>query len=562
MTNKDVSKLFKETAALIEMTGGNPFRARAFAGAARRIERLEDPVSRLAREGTLTEIEGIGDGLASQIDEILQTGSFEVRDDLLGAIPPGLLDVLAVKGLGAKKIRVLWQSLGVQSLDDLEEVARTGRVQDLDGFGSKSQESILENVTALRSYLQRRRYSDAIQSTRAATRKLLDAGVVTELIHVGELGRKLETVGAIDLLAPLPDTGIPDDLSPAYSEVERVESAGYAGLQAQAPTGLALTVYFAPAHEFGRARVLLTGPQAFLDDFGTPPPAETEEDVFRKAGVPYLAPELRDLPDAVSRAADLSKLDLIEEEDLRGIIHNHSTYSDGAHSLKEMADACRSMGYEYFGIADHSQSLKVAGGMTPEEVKRQHAEVARLNEAYAADDGEDFRIFFGVESDILSDGSLDYDDDILELFDYVVASVHQGFNMTEAQATERIITAVSNPFTSILGHPTGRLLLRREGYRIDHEAVLDACAAYGVSVELNANPYRLDLDWRYLEAAIERGVPVSINPDAHSTGQLHLMYWGVCVARKGGLTARDCLNARSLDDFRNWLDARQPSGST
>lgn len=239
--------------------------------------------------------------------------------------------------------------------------------------------------------------------------------------------------------------------------------------------------------------------------------------------------------------------------ELRGSLHNHSTYSDGAHSLRDMAETARDMGLSYFGICDHSQSLQVADGMTPDEVKEQQAEIRTLNEEFATRD-RPFRIFSGIESDILKDGSLDYEEDVLESFDFVVASVHTGFNMTEAEATERVVQAVENPHTRILGHPTGRLLLVREGYPLDHERVIDACAEHDVAIEVNANPYRLDLDWRYIRQATEAGVLISINPDAHATGELEYVRWGVAVARKGWLTAANCLNAKSLTEFTEWIE--------
>ena len=288
-----------------------------------------------------------------------------------------------------------------------------------------------------------------------------------------------------------------------------------------------------------------------------PADCTAESDVFEWKGVPFVAPELRDLPLAYSRAEALSKLPLLKYSELRGVLHNHSTYSDGAHSLKDMSLAVRASGFEYFGICDHSQSLKIASGMSVATVLKQQQEISRLNKEFASDGGAPFKVFFGIESDILTDGRLDYPDDLLAQFDFIVASVHIGFKMTEIEATDRIIKAVSNPYTTILGHPTGRLILKREGYPIDHQAVLEACAHFGVAVELNANPYRLDLDWRWIETATQLGVPVSINPDAHSIDQLDLMKWGALVSRKGGLTAAGCLNALSASEFEAFLLAKR-----
>jgi DNA polymerase (family 10) len=244
---------------------------------------------------------------------------------------------------------------------------------------------------------------------------------------------------------------------------------------------------------------------------------------------------------------------LLSTKDLDGCLHNHSTYSDGAASLPEMARAARERGFSYFGICDHSQSLRIADGLSPDEVRTQHAEVDRLNDELAGTNADPFRIFHGIESDILGDGSLDYDAEILDLFDFVVASVHTGFSMTEDEATDRLVRAIERPYTRILGHPTGRLLLRREGYPIDHERVIAACAEHDVALELNANPHRLDLDWRWVRAATEAGVLISINPDAHAVREIDYVKWGVAVGRKGWLTADQCLNAKSLEDFSRWL---------
>ncbi|MGA1494366.1 MAG: helix-hairpin-helix domain-containing protein [Rhodothermales bacterium] len=556
MTNKAIAKLLKETAALIELAGGNPFRSRAFASAARTIERLDEPVPALLARNELTAIKGIGKGLASQIEEILSYGSFEVRDDLLGALPPGVLDVLNVKGLGAKKVRVLWQQLGVQSLDDLEMAARTGRIATLDGFGAKSQASIISHVALLRSFEGRRRGADAFTEAHRMVEALVKQGF--DSVHVtGEVARGLNDVGTISLVA-ISQTR----LVPELDDVPLTGSDTAAGTQWSGtyPDGLSVTILVCNAQHRGYAVFETTGPDAFVDslkgrfkDLG----ATDEKTLFEESSVPWIVPELRDLPDAADRLESLSAWPLVTNEHLKGVLHNHSTYSDGAHTLREMSEAVRARGFGYFGICDHSQSLKVANGMSAETVARQQEEIRTLNEEFASDGGPAFRVFSGVESDILQDGSLDYPDDVLATFDMVVASVHVGFNMSEAEATDRIIKAVSHPATTILGHPTGRLILKRQGYPIDHDRVLKACAEYDVAVELNASPYRLDLDWRWIERARELGVLVSINPDAHSIEQIDVMKWGVVAARKGGLAPTDCLNAMDTEAFAAWLERRK-----
>ena len=557
MTNKQIAGVLKDTAALVHLTGGNAFRARAFESAARTIEKMDEPAEARLAEGTLTDVRGIGAGLAAQILELTERGSFGLRDELLAEIPPGLHDVLRVKGLGAAKVRRLWQELGITSLDELEEAAGAGRLASLSGFGAKTQANVLANVQRLKKYRQRRRYADALGEALPVLEQLRALPDVQRAELSGELRRSLETVGEVRLVAAATDVR-------AVREGLDLEAAdgrpGEAVLTGTLPDGLGLRVLVAAPERFGTAWWRDTGAEAHLEAFertsGVPDVQADEADVYAKAGLYFIPPELREGAGELEAARDGRLPTLITEADLRGVLHNHSTYSDGAHPIEEMAGAARQMGFAYFGLCDHSQSLGIANGLSPERVREQREEVRRLNAAYADghdDGGRPFKIFHGIESDILGDGTLDYDDDTLALFDFVVASVHSGFGMTEREMTERVVRAVENPYTSILGHATGRLLLSREGYRLDHESVIAACAEHGVALELNANPYRLDLDWRWVRRATERGVLISINPDAHATDQLGYVRWGVAVARKGWLTAAECLNAKPLAEFEEWL---------
>ena len=564
MTNKAIAKPLKETASLIELTGGNPFRARALANAARIIERLESPVPDLIASGELAQIKGIGAGLVAQIEEILAYGSFEVRDDILGGLPPGLLDVLSVNGLGAKKARALWQKLGIQSLEDLEAAAVTGQIADLEGFGEKSQQSILDNIQHIRTYQGKRRISDAWVDAQAMMDRIGAVPGVIAARFGGDIARLMDIVEEIRIVVACESKNIPTICDALGLKAERTAEALGVRLVTTFQDGLGLNLLFVDQAQFGSALVKEVGPESFVESFTSEAftqASESEEAFFKLHNVPYVHPELRDLPGAFSRAEELSNLDLLAYPELKGVLHNHSTYSDGAHTLREMSLAVRNAGFEYFGICDHSQSLKIASGMSVKTALEQKAEVEKLNVEFAADGGPRFKVFFGVESDILADGLLDYPDEILAQFDFIVASIHVRFNMTEEEATQRIKRAIFNPYTTILGHPTGRLLLKREGYPINHKEVLQACAEAGVSIEMNANPYRLDLDWRWIETAVKLGVPVSINPDAHSVEQLELMKWGALVSRKGALTARGCLNALSLDGFETFLaEKRKKSG--
>jgi DNA polymerase (family 10) len=552
MTNNAIASVLQETADLIELTDGNPHRARAFSRAARALEDLSDPAPDRLETDTLTDVGGIGDAMADHVADIVRTGTFALHDELLNAIPPGLLDVMRVKGLGTKRTRRLWQELEITTLDELEAAAEDDHITTLSGFGAKTQSNILENVRRLRAYDQQWRLPDA----RAAATDLLDAlrglDTVERAEMTGALRRNREVVSHVDLIAATEDADALRDWMAELGEEPPAEMD--TGFATTLPDGVPLRLHVSSPARFGTAWWRTTGApphtEAFTDRFGPPAAHPTEDAVFATADLPVIPPELRENDGELDAAAAHALPPLITTDDLRGCLHNHSTYSDGADSLRTMAEAARSLGFSYFGICDHSQSLQIASGLSPDAVRRQHDEVQALNEEM----NDDFRIFHGIESDILADGALDYDDDILDLFDFVVASVHTGFSMTEAEATERVVTAVQNPYTRILGHPTGRLLLSRDGYPLDHASVIEACVAHDVAIELNANPYRLDLDWRWVQRAIEAGALLSINPDAHATSELRYVEWGVRVGRKGWLTADDCLNAKPLADFTKWVE--------
>ena len=549
MTNKAVARHLKLTADLVELTGGNPFRARAFASGARTVERLEEPVADLLAAGELVGVKGIGKGLAAEIGELLQTGTMGVTETLLQSLPPGLPEVLRVKGLGVKKVRALWTEAGVTSIEDLEAAAVSGKLESLDGFGTKTVQNILGAVEQLKAYRGKAHLRDAWAEAAVARDALRAAGHQADL--AGTVRRQCNVVDRADLVTTAP----PEAAAAALADWNADRRGGAAEgdrVTARLPLGLPLTVWSTPAEAYGSALFERTGPGdhvAAVHAAGGAGDHADEDDVYRAAGLDPLPAPLRDDAywlDSGDRPA------LLRTDGLRGTIHNHTTASDGTASLREMCDAARARGLGYFGVCDHSRSLQIAHGLSVEALLRQVEEVRELNEAYRAE-GVDFRVFSGSEVDILADGSMDYPDDVLARLDVVVASVHQGFRMTEAEATARVVRAVQNPHVDVLGHPTGRLLLRREGYPLDHAAVLDACAEHGVAVELNANPWRLDVDWTWVRAARERGVLVSVNPDAHSTDGLDDTQWGVASAQKGGLTAEGSLTSKTAEGLAAWL---------
>jgi len=554
MTNNDIARVLQETADLIELTGGNAYRARAFSRAARTLSNLDDAVEDRLATGTLDDLDGIGDSMRDHVADLLHGGSFALRDELLSAVPPGLMDVMQVKGLGTKRTRRLWQELDITSLDELEQAAEADRITTLDGFGSKTQQNLLENLRQLRRYESQWRLADAWTATRSFLDRLRTLDGIERAEITGALRRRREAVERSEVLVAASQPELIRDAAASLLDDPAQTDDGVAG---RLPEGVPVQVHLTPPDRFGTTWWRTTGSAehvAAVEALGDMPGThDTEVSLYRDAGLSPVPPALREGTGEVDAAAADRLPSLLSTEDLDGCLHNHSTYSDGAASLPEMARAARERGFSYFGICDHSQSLRIADGLSPDEVRKQHAEVDRLNDELGGANADPFRIFHGIESDILGDGSLDYAPEILDLFDFVVASVHTGFSMTEDEATDRLVRAIESPYTRILGHPTGRLLLRREGYPIDHERVIAACAEHGVALELNANPHRLDLDWRWVRAATEAGVLISINPDAHAVREIDYVKWGVAVGRKGWLTADQCLNAKSLEDFSRWL---------
>ncbi|MEX0746544.1 MAG: PHP domain-containing protein, partial [Rhodothermales bacterium] len=406
----------------------------------------------------------------------------------------------------------------------------------------------------LQQYGTQRHYAHAVVTADPFLEKIRQTEGVLRADYAGEMRRNLEIVSRVEVVA-----GASDKATAAHGLAQWIEPTDDAStFSGKLPDGLPLILYLVEGSSFGTELWRRTGSdrhvEAFEERFGRPSELTDEKDLYDAAGLSFIPPEIREHDGELDAASD-GIPNLITEEDIRGSLHNHSTYSDGAHTLRQMVEAARSIGYSYYAACDHSQSLVIANGMTADRVRKQQAEIRKINEEIAAAGSEPFRVFSGIESDILYDGSLDYPTEVLATFDIVVASVHSRFNMARDEATERIVRAVENPYTTILGHPTGRLLLRREGYPIDHARVIDACSANGVSIEINANPRRLDIDWRWVRRATDRGVLIAIDPDAHSIDELYYMRWGVAIARKGWLEPEQCLNAKSLDAFTHWLDA-------
>lgn len=576
MKAPEAAGVLSEISMLLEVVGGDPFRAKAYATAARRLEASGADLTRLAAEGKLTTLPGVGAGIAEVLRELVETGRSSLYDRLAAETPIGLYDLMRIKGLGPKRIRTLYAGMGIDSLDKLEEAALAGRLASVPGIGAGTEKKIIESVAFARAARGRRRLYAALEVADRLLEWLDTLGTVQRAEAAGEVRRDLEVVDSVDLVAaaktPAAVLAAFRDLSGAASSCSTSEEC----VEIQFSDGLRARLVCVPPARWATALLYATGSAEHLAQLearaeslglrlaadglwrgGRRVAVRDEAAVYKALGMAFVEPELREGWGEVEAAAAGNLPRLVEVGDLRGTFHCHTTYSDGRASVAEMGEAAKARGWRYLGIADHSQSAGYAGGLPPMKVRSQQAEIDGWNRAHGGKGKKRFRLFKGVESDILPDGRLDYDDDVLDSFDYVVGSVHSAFDQGEKAMTERMVRAVSNPRLTILGHATGRLLLRRGGYEVDVRAVIDAAAEHGVMVEINADPARLDVDWKNARYAAERGVLVPINPDAHSTSSLDHVQWGVRVARKGWLGPRNVLNACELEEVEEIFAQRK-----
>ena len=563
MDNKSITRKLKLIIQLMELHEENPFKIRSYQSAIYTIDQGGISLDGLSRE-QLQEIKGIGKSMAEVIISLDETNTAPSLDELLAKTPEGLLEVLQIKGLGPKKIKILWKELNITSTHELMEACQSGQVAKLKGFGEKTQQGIITAMEYREANSGKWLYADLEPLVEALQQDLEQKFGMGKVAVTGNYARRMEIIEQLDLIIETPE-GKAD-----FTSINSIPSLSQ-NLKNSSPfkwrgevndLALQLNIHFTTPQEFVRDNLLRTGSRNHLltpildfpslAGFFRSKSFDSELQAYQEAGLGYIAPELREGQFEIEMAKEGKLPVLLEMDDLRGSLHNHSTYSDGKHTLREMAVYCQSLGYEYLGIADHSRSAFYAGGLDIEKVAEQQREIQLLNAELAP-----FRIFSGIESDILVDGSLDYPEDVLESFDFIVASVHSALSMTREKATARLIKAIENPYTTILGHPTGRLLLRRDGYPIDHKAVIDACAERGVVMEINANPWRLDLDWRWINYALEQNVRLSINPDAHEKEAYAHMKYGVLIGRKGGLSRAMTLNALSADALAIYFEARK-----
>ena len=538
MTNRAIARFFNKLAKIMELHDENTFKIRSYSNAYLSLRKVEQPLVEMPLD-EIGAIKGVGKTIVDKIQELVATGTLQAYEKYAEKTPEGIVQMLDIKGFGPKKIKVIWKQLEIDNVGELLYACNENRLVELKGFGLKTQASLKKQleyfIASQGKFLHAYVYDEALALEAKIKSTFPDS--VTEL--TGPIRRLMPEVTGIDILTTVDAS----DIDTAIAELVVDEESGQLMYESYP-----VSIHTVDAASFGTKLFTMNSGAEFLDCVEEIPSATTEFEVFENLGLTYVVPEYRESEVAFAQAKSNDLPALVSMDDIRGVVHNHSTYSDGLHSVAEMAQECITQGYEYLVMSDHSKAAFYADGLSEDQVYAQMAEIDKLNEGY-----DNFRIFKSIECDILNDGSMDYGDDFLGEFELVIASVHSNLKMDQTKAMARLTKAIENPRTHILGHPTGRLLLAREGYPIDHAYIIDACAANGMIIELNANPSRLDIDWAWIPYALEKGVKISINPDAHSTDQIKYISAGVNAARKGGLTADMCLNAMDLEGFSKWV---------
>jgi DNA polymerase (family 10) len=564
MDKKAVAQVLEQIASFLELKNENPFRIRAFRTAARAIIGFPGDLRASVEDGSLASAKGVGPATLQIVAELVRTGKASMLEELREQIPPGLVEMLEISGLGVAKIRQIHDVLGIDSLPELEAAAHDGRLAKLPRFGARTSENILKSIAFLRkagAYRLTHHAADEAEGLRAALERLPG---VTRAVTAGDVRRRAEVVR--DLVFVLIAETSPAELFQRLSQLPGVHE--FAGQDERRLTlrfagGSSAQIVATTPVNAGAVLVQATGNEGHLRDLsacaktkgfalngaalwrGSQFVATPDEETFYNAlGLSFIPPELREGRGEVSSAAQGTLPHLVERADIKGFLHCHTSYSDGSNTVEQLALACKQAGYEYLGVTDHSQAAAYAGGLQADDVARQAAEIDQVNARL-----EGFRVLKGIEADILQDGTIDYDERVLQRLDFVIASVHSRFNMAEREMTARILKAMDNPYLTIIGHPTGRLLLSRDPYPVAMDAVIEKAAATGVALEINADPHRLDLDWRMLREARDRGVAISIGADAHSVAGISYVDYGVNMARKGWLSREDILNTRPVGEF-------------
>jgi len=572
MNDKEtVIQILEEIGTLLELKNENPFKIRAYHNAARVLEGQPEDLKTLLETGKLEELRGIGPTLSESIREIFQKGKLKYYEDLKKSFPSGVLDLLRIQGLGPKRVKALYDKLKIKSVAGLEDACIKDRLLKLEGFGAKTQENILRGIGQLKKSAGHFLIAVAQREANQLLAYLKKQKGVERIEVAGSIRRHKEIVKDIDILVTARDPMKIHEAFVKYPSVENVIAHGDTKSSVTLKSGINCDLRTVEAKEFPFALYYFTGSKEHnvavrtiakragykINEYGLFKgkrfvPCRDEEEIFKKFGFHYIPPELREGEGELEAAKKGELPELIERKQIRGIFHVHSTYSDGVAPLEQMIAGAQDLGYEYVGISDHSQSAKYAHGLEPSRLKEQRKEIEKLSKKYSK-----IRIFWGIESDILVDGKLDYPDPVLEEFDFVIGSVHTHFTLSEKEQTSRILGAMDSKYLTFVGHLTGRLLLAREGFAVDVPKIIDGAKEKKVTIELNANPHRLDLDWRYCPYAKKKGVQVSINPDAHSVDGLSDVVFGVGIARKGWLEKKDVVNTLTVPEMEKFLRRRR-----
>jgi len=552
MDNYQIADTFSLLSKLMDIHGENSFKAKSYASAAFAIEKLPQQLSDTPKE-KISSIKGIGASTAQKIIEMLENGRLKALDEIIIMTPPGIVEMLNIKGIGPKKINTIWKEMEIESIGELLYACQENRLKLYKGFGEKTQQNVIDVIEFYQKSKGSHLYAQVEMIVGQLDQILSELFPNNQVLLTGSFIRQLETINEIEFLIDNSRESIEQTMLSLEGFV--LDARGEDHLIFGSSTGVKLKIYWATKDTFWKRFVQTSSPQSFLEHFNltdTEKLYRTEQEVFEASNIPYIPAALRDLPGIIERFREDPGLEIIQVEDIRGIIHCHSNWSDGSNTIEELAQAAMAKGLEYLVISDHSKSAFYANGLQPDRILAQHDYIDALNAKL-----QPFQIFKSIEADILNDGSLDYPDDILRSFDMVIASVHSNLKMTEDKAMARILKAIENPYTTILGHMTGRLLLSREGYPVDHRKIIDACASNNVVIELNAHPNRLDIDWRHISYALEKNVMISIDPDSHFTDGLDDIKYGVLVAQKALVQPKHNLSSLALNAFREYISKRK-----
>lgn len=554
MTNSDISEFFSTLSKLMDLHAEDSFKSKSYSIAAYNIDQLEEDLAAMD-DAAMRNSKGIGASTATKIREILDTGKLQQLEDIINRTPLGVLDIMQIKGLGPKKVRTIWTEMGIESVGELEYACNENRLAAFKGFGQKTQEAVLQNIAFIRSSQGFQLWASVEKMANDWVARLNKSFPQYKFLLSGAVLRQMETVSEVEIISDMPLETLPKywaNVPGLKMDVDEAKGKLQLNLQDSIPIDFTFVSKDKLYQTYFRNNCSQEFLSAFETQFSLPDNVKSEEEIFTHNKLQFIPAPMRENGKILEKAISNTIQKPILTTDIKGIIHSHSKWSDGQETIETMARYAISKGLEYLVLSDHSQAAFYANGLTPDRIAAQHQEIDLLNEKL-----KPFKIFKSIEADILNDGSLDYDNNVLSTFDLVIASVHSNLKMSQDKAMQRLLTAIQNPHTTILGHLTGRLLLSREGYPLDHKMIIDACADYGVVIEINAHPRRLDLDWRWIDYALEKNVLLSINPDAHALSGYDDVYYGCKVAQKAGLTPAQNLSSFSLTEMENFIESKK-----